>query len=276
MILVAGCRGMLGSDLLELFGSEARGVYRDELDITDPVSIAATLEKFRPRVVINAVAFTDVDRCETEAAAALRVNGEGVANLAAATRSAGSKLVQISSDYVFAGNNGTPYLEDDPVDPMSSYGRSKLAGEESARINPDHLVIRTQWLYGRHGKNFVETMLRLAAEKDEIGVVDDQIGSPTWTRELSLAIRALVAHDCRGTYHAANSGWCSWYEFARAIFEERGLGVKLKPITTRELGRPAPRPAYSVLDCGKLFSDTGLRMDNWRRALRNYLKEREG
>lgn len=274
MIVIAGARGMLGRDLLELYGNEARGVYHDEMEITSLDSVAAVLKKLRPEVVINAVAYTDVDGCETNRDRAFQVNGEGVLNLARVTAEIGAKLVQVSTDYVFDGSKGAPWLEDDPVNPLSVYGSSKLAGEENARTNPDHLIVRTQWLYGLHGKNFVETMLRLSAEKEQLGVVDDQVGSPTWTVDLSLAIRALIAGDCRGTYHAANAGSCSWCQFASAIFEEAGLATVVNPITTAELDRPAPRPLYSVLDCGKLVRDTGFVPQEWRDALKKYLKAR--
>lgn len=274
MIVIAGARGMLGRDLLELYGNEARGVYHDEMEITSLDSVAAVLKKLRPEVVINAVAYTDVDGCETNRDRAFQVNGEGVLNLARVTAEIGAKLVQVSTDYVFDGSKGAPWLEDDPVNPLSVYGSSKLAGEENARTNPDHLIVRTQWLYGLHGKNFVETMLRLGAEKEQLGVVDDQVGSPTWTVDLSLAIRALIAGDCRGTYHAANAGSCSWCQFASAIFEEAGFATVVNPITTAELDRPAPRPLYSVLDCGKLVRDTGFVPQEWRDALKKYLKAR--
>jgi dTDP-4-dehydrorhamnose reductase len=141
---------------------------------------------------------------------------------------------------------------------------------------PEHLIVRTQWLYGLHGKNFVETMLRLAAEKDELAVVDDQVGSPTWTVDLARAISALIENGCSGIYHAANSGYCSWNEFARAIFAESGLTVRVNPLTTGQLGRPARRPLYSTLDCGKLASDTGFQPQSWRDALKQYLSLRKG
>jgi dTDP-4-dehydrorhamnose reductase len=274
MIVVAGARGMLGHDLLELYGSECRGVYHDEMEITSPASVEKVLKELRPKVVINAVAYTDVDGCETNQDRAFQVNGEGVLNLARVTAEIGAKLVQVSTDYVFDGSKGMPWLEDDQVNPLSVYGRSKLAGEENARFNPDHLIVRTQWLYGLHGKNFVETMLRLGNEKDEISVVHDQIGSPTWTVDLSRAIHALIDKDCRGTYHAANAGSCSWCDFARAIFAGAGLKTVVNPITTGELGRPAPRPLYSVLDCGKLEQDSGFVPEGWCEALEKYLKER--
>jgi dTDP-4-dehydrorhamnose reductase len=145
----------------------------------------------------------------------------------------------------------------------------------NARHAPGQLIVRTQWLYGIHGKNFVETMLRLATEKTELAVVDDQIGSPTWTVDLALAIKALVAKGCSGVYHAANAGFCSWNEFARTIFAEEGLAIMVKPMTTTELGRPAPRPLYSTLDCGKLARDTGFQPQPWRDALKSYLKIRK-
>lgn len=274
MIVVAGARGMLGQDLMEMYGDEARAVYHDQMEITDPVSVERTLKTLRPKVVINSVAYTDVDGCESNTERAFAVNGEGVRNLALATREIGAKLVQVSTDYVFDGSKGVPWLEDDPVNPLSVYGRSKLLGEENARLNPDHLIVRTQWLYGLHGRNFVETMLRLGGERDQLAVVDDQVGSPTWTVDLCLALRALIEKDRRGTYHAANAGSCSWRGFAEAIFRESGMATVVNPITTGELGRPAPRPLYSVLDCSRLVRDTGFAPQGWLDALKSYLRLR--
>ncbi len=275
MIVVAGARGMLGRELLGLLGEKARGLARAEMDITSLDSVRKVIVSLRPAIVVNTIAYTNVDGCESNRELAFRVNGDGVKNLAAVTADIGAKLVHISSDYVFDGSKESPYLEDDPVNPLSVYGESKLAGEENARLNPDHIIIRTQWLYGRHGNNFVETMLRLAGEKEELGVVDDQIGSPTWTFDLSLAIRALIDNGCRGTYHAVNSGSCTWFEFAGSIFAENGIIIRLKPITSAELGRPARRPLYSVMDCGKLLRDTGMKLDEWRVALHKYLETKE-
>jgi dTDP-4-dehydrorhamnose reductase len=274
MILVIGAHGMLGHDLMQTLAGDVRGVDAGELDITSLESVRRALLTLKPAVVINSAAFTDVDGCESNREHAMQVNGEGVANLARVTREIGARLVQISTDYVFDGGKGSPYREDDTVNPLSVYGASKLAGESNARLAQDFLIVRTQWLYGVNGKNFVETMLRLAGERSEISVVDDQIGSPTWTRDLALAIGALLKKGCSGIYHAANSGYCSWNEFARAIFSEAGLGITVKPLTTRELDRPAARPLYSALDCGRLTRDTGFRPEPWRDALRNYLKIR--
>ena len=274
MILVVGSKGMLGQELMGLLGGAARGVDVGEIDITDLESVQRVLVTLKPRVVVNAAAYTDVDGCETNTELALQVNGEGVAHLAMITKEIGAKLVQVSTDYVFDGGKGTPYLEDDAPGPLGIYGESKLAGEMNARFNPDHLIVRTQWLYGHAGKNFVETMLKLAGERSELTVVDDQIGSPTWTYDLALAIKALVEKGCRGTYHAANAGYVSWNGFAREIFRVAGLEVVVNPQSTAELGRPAARPLYSTLDCGKLVQETGFAPEPWQEALKRYLELR--
>ena len=274
MILVVGANGMLGRDLMALLGSRARGVDIDDIDITDLQSTERVVRALHPSVVVNCAAYTDVDGCEANVETAMQVNGEGVGHLAMATRTIGARLVQISTDYVFDGAKGSPYLEDDPPCPLNVYGESKLAGEMNAAVNPDHLIVRTQWLYGRHGKNFVETMLRLAREKDELTVVDDQFGSPTWTVDLARAIVALIDTGCTGIYHAANAGFCSWNGFARAIFQETGVDIPVHGMTTDQLNRPARRPLYSTLDCAKLEQDAGFRPQPWRDALRAYLDER--
>ena len=274
MILVIGSGGMLGQDLLALLGERGRGVDLPDIDITDMRSVQQVLTALKPRVVVNCAAYTDVDGCETNAETAMQVNAEGVAFLAMITRELGAKLVQISTDYVFDGSKGSPYQEDDLQKPLNVYGESKLAGELNVDINPDNLLVRTQWLYGLHGKNFVETMLKLGQEKTELTVVDDQIGSPTWTMDLARGILALVDKDCRGTYHCANSGHTSWNGFARAIFEESGMSVQVDPMTTEQLNRPARRPLYSTLDCSKLAADTGFIAQPWQEAMKQYLAQR--
>ena len=274
MIVVVGAGGMLGKDLMALLGEGCRGVDIADIDITSHESVERVLTALHPSVVINCAAYTDVDGCETNVDTAMQVNGEGVAYLAMVTRELGARLVQISTDYIFDGGKGSPYQEDDPPHPLNIYGESKLTGEMNASFNPGHLIVRTQWLYGRHGKNFVETMLRLGAEKDELAVVDDQIGSPTWTVELAKAILVLIDKGCQGIYHVTNAGSCSWHDFAKAIFEESGLPVQVKPMTTEELNRAARRPLNSILDCSKLEQDTGLRLKPWRDALQSYLKSR--
>ncbi len=274
MILVIGAEGMLGRDLMALLGERGQGVDIAEIDITSLESVLQVISARKPDVVINCAAYTDVDGCESNTEKAMSVNGEGVGYLAMACRDNNILLVQISTDYVFDGSKGVPYVEDDAPHPLSVYGESKLAGEMNAGFSPEHLIIRTQWLYGIHGKNFVETMLRLGAEKDELTVVDDQVGSPTWTVDLARAIIALVDNGCWGIYHAANSEYCSWNGFARAIFAEAGLEVTVKTMTTTELNRPAPRPLYSTLDCSRLEKDTGFQPQSWRSALKEYLSAR--
>ena len=275
MILVVGANGMLGQDLMGLLGERGRGVDLPDIDITDMVSVQQVLTALKPKVVINCAAYTDVDGCESNTETAMQVNGEGVAFLALVTREIGAKLVQVSTDYVFDGSKGSPYREDDLQQPLNIYGESKLAGELNVDINPDNLLVRTQWLYGLHGKNFVETMLKLGQEKSVLTVVDDQIGSPTWTMDLARGILALVDKDCRGTYHCANSGHTSWNGFAKAIFDEAGLPVQVLPMTTEQLNRPARRPLYSTLDCSKLVADTGFEPQAWREALKQYLNLRK-
>lgn len=275
MILVIGANGMLGHDLMRVLEGEVRGIDLPDVDITSLESIRRILLTLKPQTIINAAAYTDVDGCETNVEQAMAVNGEGVGLLALTAREIDAKLVQISTDYVFDGSKGAPYMEDDPVKPLSIYGESKLAGELNAAMAPEHLIVRTQWLYGIHGKNFVETMLRLAGEKSELSVVDDQIGSPTWTYDLALAIKLLLDKGCQGVYHAANSGYCSWNAFAKAIFEEEGLKITVNSMTTKELNRPAKRPLYSTLDCSKLELDTGFKPQPWREALKEYLHLRK-
>lgn len=274
MIVVVGANGMLGKDLLPLLGAGSRGIDIAEIDITSYESVERVLTALHPSVVINCAAYTDVDGCETNVDTAMQVNGEAVAYLAMVTHELGAKLVQVSSDYVFDGSKGTPYQEDDAPHPISVYGESKLTGDMNAVFNPDHLIVRTQWLYGLHGKNFIETMLRLGAEKDEISVVNDQIGSPTWTVDLAKSIIALIEKGRQGVYHVANAGHCSWNEFAKAIFKEAGLDVTVRGMTTQALNRPARRPLYSVLDCSKFKLDTGFSPQPWRDALKSYLKLR--
>lgn len=271
MILVVGCNGMLGCDLMAVLGDRAQGVDIGEIDITSMESVMEVMHSAKPQVVINCAAYTDVDGCESNVERAMEVNGEGVGYLALACREIGALLVQVSTDYIFDGSKDVPYVEDDAPNPLSVYGESKLAGEMNAAFCHDFLIVRTQWLYGLHGKNFVETMLRLADGKEELSVVDDQSGSPTWTVDLAGAIVALIDKDCRGIYHAVNAEHCSWKVFAEAIFEETGLSVSVRPITTKDLNRPAKRPLLSALDCNKLEVDTGIRMQTWKAALQEYL-----
>jgi dTDP-4-dehydrorhamnose reductase len=204
------------------------------------------------------------------------INAEGAKNVAKGCRDIGAKLVYISTDYIFNGEKKSPYREDDPPDPLNIYGESKLMGERYVEeFSNDYLIVRTQWLFGRHGRNFVETILALAAERDSIEVVHDQQGSPTYTADLSKAIAALIRKDLEGTFHVSNSGSCSWYDFALEIVQLAGIaGAEILPISTAELNRPAKRPRYSVFNRQRLQQEAGIEMRPWQEALRDYFYNR--
>ena len=252
--LVAGSGGMLGQDLVAALGTavsthEVTAADRSSLDITDPGACLAAVAGHD--IVVNAAAWTAVDDAETHEAQAFSVNAVGAANLARACSAAGARMVQVSTDYVFAGDATSPYAEDAPLAPRSAYGRTKAAGEWAVRTHLPSAswVVRTAWLYGAHGPNFVKTMARLAAERDTVSVVDDQRGQPTWTVDLAAAIVRLATSQAPfGTYHGTSSGETTWFGFAQAIFSELGLDpARLLATTSEAFVRPAPRPAYSVL-----------------------------
>jgi dTDP-4-dehydrorhamnose reductase len=242
---------MLGGDLVERVrstGDEVRGLDRAALDVTDPDAARAALAD--ADVVVNAAAWTAVDDAETHEAAAFAVNAAGAANLARAASAAGAAFVHVSTDYVFDGDASEPYPEDAPVAPRSAYGRTKAAGEWAVRAeHPGALVLRTAWLYGARGACFPRTIARVAAERGGLDVVDDQVGQPTWTRDVAdLAVRLVTAGAVAGTYHATSSGAASWYEFARRVVAAAGLDPQVvRPTTSEAFVRPAPRPAWSVL-----------------------------
>lgn len=277
-IIITGGRGQLGRELagvlLEAGGHEVISPGRQELDVTRMEEVIWAFKAFAPEVVIHAAAATNVDRCELDHDWAYLVNALGTRNVAAAAAVVGAKLVYISTDYVFNGRAGRPYTEFDTPDPINIYGKSKLAGERyAAELCPRYFIVRTSWLYGRHGKNFVKTMLDLAGKRDEIAVVDDQVGSPTYAGDLARFIAGLIETELYGIYHASNGGECSWFDFAREIFRLAGLDhVRVRPISSAELNRPAPRPAYSVLDnyCIRLQGLPDLR--HWQEALLDFLK----
>jgi dTDP-4-dehydrorhamnose reductase len=247
---------MLGQDVVRATGGE--GLARADLDVTDARAVRAAIGP--DDLVINCAAWTDVDGAEEHPDEALRVNRDGAGNVAVAA----GAVAYVSSDYVFDGRKRSPYLESDPTGPLSSYGRSKLAGERAtAAANPRHWIVRSAWLFGAGGGNFVETMLRLGPQ---VRVVDDQVGSPTFTVHLAETLAALVERDDFGVHHLAAAGSCSWYEFAREIFERAGRDVELSPCTTDEFPRRAPRPAWSVLG-----SERGHRLPHWRDGLQAYL-----
>ncbi len=251
-ILITGCKGMLGTDLMNVLSAEAHDVVGSdvqELDITNLEATLAFIKRIEPDVVINCSAYTNVDACETEINLAYKVNSIGPRNLAIAAQEVGAKLVHISTDYVFDGNKGEAYLEGDFVNPLSVYGKSKLDGENHVKsLMNKYFIVRTQWLYGVHGKNFVKTMINLSKERTELMVVNDQFGSPTHTLDLCHAISELINTKEYGTYHITNSGIVSWFQFTKDIMELIGKSdITVKPCTTAEFPRPAKRPAYSPL-----------------------------
>jgi len=295
-ILITGACGMLGRDLVEVL-SEGQELYLLDvetfppslssqfstltLDITDSAKTYREVTRINPDIVIHAAAYTDVDGCETNRDLAFRVNALGTRNIALACQRFDTELLYISTDFVFNGEKGEPYLEFDRPDPQSIYAKSKYWGELyiESLLNRFYIV-RSSWLFGKNGKNFVTTILNLAKQKKEIEVVNDQIGSPTYTKDLARAIAQLIGTERKdpttraslyGIWHITNSGQCSWYEFAREILQDSG--VRVKPITSKELNRPARRPKFSVLENSiwKLQGWKSLR--HWKEALRDYLKE---
>ncbi len=274
-VLVTGAGGMLALDLVRALrdaGHAVTALGRPDLDITDPAQCRAGVTGHD--LVVNAAAFTAVDDAETNEAAAFAVNAVGPANLARAAHATGARLLQVSTDYVFDGFATEPYTEDHPVAPRSAYGRTKAAGEWAVRAYcPDSWVLRTAWLYGAGGPNFVSTMQRLAGERDTLSVVDDQHGQPTSTVDLSDLVVRLVAADApAGTYHGTASGETTWHGFARAVFEHDGLDPeRVRPTTTDAFPRPAPRPAWSVLGHGSLEAAGVTPIGDWRTGLAAHL-----
>jgi len=277
-ILVTGANGQLGQELVRLPARpdiEIAGFGRDELDVTDPEQCRNVIGSYKPEVVIHCAAYTKVDQAESEPDEAYRVNADGTRNAALAAEQIGAKFVYISTDYVFDGKANAPYRENDRTDPQSVYGKSKLAGEQWVQsLSSRYFIVRTSWVFGKYGSNFVKTMLRLAEERDSLKVVSDQVGSPTYTLDLAQFLLELVQTDHYGIFHASNSGACSWYDFAKAIFEERGLHVQVEPCATAEFPRPAPRPAYSVLDHGAIRAHGLKPLRPWREALRSFLQQK--
>jgi dTDP-4-dehydrorhamnose reductase len=275
-VLVTGANGQLGRELMLRSDPayELWGFGRDELDITDLAQCRAVLEQVRPHAVIHCAAYTAVDRAETDADGAYRVNAAGSRNIAIAACEVGAKLAFVSTDYVFDGRSTTPYNEYDRPNPLTVYGKSKLAGEQLVQsLHDRYFIVRTAWVYGAYGANFVRTMLRLGEAGGTVKVVSDQLGSPTYTADLAQLLLALVATEAYGIYHATNSGSCSWYEFAAAIFEESGLPARAEPCSTAEFPRPAPRPAYSVLDNSAIRVSGLPPLRHWREALRDFVQQ---
>jgi dTDP-4-dehydrorhamnose reductase len=279
IILVIGAKGMLGRDLMGILLSslpddEVVGWDIEEIDIQKEGDTVFKIEKLRPDIVIHIAAYTDVDGCESNEGRAFAVNAEGTRYVALAVSRCQAKMVYLSTDYVFDGNKREPYLESDIPHPLNVYGRSKLQGERYVQeLVKKALIIRTQWLYGRYGKNFVTAILQQAKEKGVLSIVNDQMGSPTYTTDLAKAISVLIQFDAQGIYHVANGDLCTWYTFGQAILELSGMDkVRVIPISSMELRRRATRPSYSVLNCQKLKKETGLALRPWSEALRDYLR----
>jgi dTDP-4-dehydrorhamnose reductase len=293
-ILLLGAQGQLGHDLLPLLSARGtlEAVSRDRLDVANLEAVRALLAATRPRLVVNATAYNLVDLAESEPEAAFRVNAEMVAVLGEYAGRERAALIHYSTDFVFDGKKGAPYLETDPPNPLSAYGRSKLAGERAlAELEAPALVFRTAWVYSLRRKSFVQMMLKLAREKKEMKVVSDQVGSPTWCRDLARATAGIVdwlgsdpserAAEARGVYHAAGEGACSRFELAKAAIEldpkrQEHIVEQLVPVSAAEFPAPAARPGYAPLDCGKMSGRFGVRLLPWRDALAEALSSGSG
>jgi dTDP-4-dehydrorhamnose reductase len=283
-VIVTGAGGQVGWELQRTCPAhvEIFAFHRTDLDITDQSAVMAKFQELKPHLVINAAAYTAVDRAEQEADKAYRVNTDGAANIALASAESGSRLLHISTDFVFDGSKTTPYLPEDKPKPLGVYGASKLQGERAVMTETmgRAVVLRTSWVYSVHGSNFVKTMLRLMKEKDELKIVADQVGTPTWAKELARAIWHIADNnEMQGIYHWTDNGTASWYDFAQAIQEEaHGLGIlpdeiPLKPIKTEEFPTPAKRPAYSVLDKTTTCEALGYTPLHWQESLKSMLQE---
>lgn len=275
--LITGAGGMVGTDLrdeLTSRGEDVVALTRGDLDVTDSRAVAAVIGEHAPSIIVNCAAYTKVDQAEAEVSVANSINGSAVELLANAANDAGAVLVHLSSDFVFDGDSSEPYEVDAPTDPLSAYGRSKLLGEIAAAHARDHLIVRTSWLFGVHGPNFVEAIRnQIRKGTNPLRVVSDQRGRPTYTPHLARAIVRL-APTARGIVHYADADECSWFDFARAIAEESGSDVEVKPVTTDEFPRPAKRPSYSVLSTASYERLTGVSPETWRAGLREYLQRR--
>lgn len=273
-ILITGSNGMLGQDLIDELADDHIVIAATSkiLDITDKQKVMDYVSSIKPDVIINAAAYTDVDGCETNVETAYSVNGEGVRNLAIASKENDAVLIHVSTDYVFKGNSDTPRLEDDELGPLSVYGKSKLEGEKAIEeILDKYFILRTAWLYGYNGGNFPKTMLELAKDHDKLTVVYDEVGTPTYTPDLAKAIAELIGSDKYGTYHLTNSDSTSWYDFAKLIFEIANVDVEVEPVTASEFARAAKRPNYSVLSNEKWKDNGFTSLRSYKEAIKDYI-----
>jgi dTDP-4-dehydrorhamnose reductase len=275
-VTIFGASGLLGKALMhEWNGDEVIGLGSREVDIRDADKVRQVVEKARPDWIVLAAAYTNVDGCESQPDLAFAVNRDGAVNVAEAAKRAGAKLVFLSSDYVFDGKKTSPYETDDARNPQSVYGRSKAEAEVwLLDVLPECCIARTSWLFGTGGKCFPDTILKLASSRPALDVVNDQRGCPTYSVDLARAIIELCRKDARGIVHLTNVGECSWYEFAREIVKGAGLATEMRPVSSQQMARPAPRPAYSVLSSKSLLQ-YGVALPIWQDALRRYLQERK-
>ena len=276
-ILVTGASGQLGHDLvIELTrrGHHVTGVSSKEMDLTDAAAVRNCLFALRPDAVMHCAGYTAVDRAEDDALRCDLINRAGTEAIAHICAEVGSKLLFISTDYVFSGDGVRPWEPDDQPNPLNVYGMSKYLGEEAVRsFAPKHFIVRVSWLFGVSGQNFVKTMLRLGAEREQLSVVNDQVGSPTYTKDLSVLLADMIVTEQYGTYHATNEGFCSWYEFACAIMAESGLPARVLPVSSDLYPSRAKRPANSRMSKEKLTKNGFSRLPSWQDALRRYLEE---
>ena len=286
-IVITGAKGQLGSQFIQIIKqgkseigpisqvyeqSQVIGIDIEELDITDIQAVREFMMLERPDMIINPAAYTNVDACESEEDMAYKVNAIGPRNLAIVAEEIGAKLIHISTDYVFEGNGAVPYREYDQIGPLTVYGKTKLAGEEFVKqLCKKHFIVRTAWLYGYNGHNFVKTILKLASEREEIDVVDDQRGNPTSAEDVAHHVLKMALTEEYGTYYCTNTGECSWYDFATKIVEYAQLKCVVKPTTSDKFIRPAKRPAFSSLDNMMLRVTVGDEMRTWEKALEHYI-----
>lgn len=274
-VLVTGAKGMLGWALTKELNLEFQliGIDIEDADITDEIQIKEEIFKIRPDVVIHNAAYTDVDNCEKNKELTYRVNANGAENVAHACKLCQAKLIYISTDFVFDGKKNSPYTEEDAPNPVNTYGWSKLEGEKQVQtILQNYLIIRTAWLYGSHGRNFVDKILQLSQQEKELKVVNDQTGSPTYTMDLAKAIGLLVKKDPTGIINVTNTGSCTWYDLAKKTLSIRGISTKVTSITSDKLDHLAKRPKYSVLSAQKFQTLTQTKLRPWEEALEEYLK----
>lgn len=282
-VVITGAEGQLGRCLQDRFSGTTHQVFplsRQDLDITDPEAVMERLAVLEPDVIINAAAYTAVDKAESDSESAWMVNAKAVENLAAAANAAAASLVHVSTDYVFDGDSSKPYEVTDPVNPTGVYGASKLAGETAAQQAKRHVVVRTAWVFSEYGHNFLKTMVRLAGERGSLSIVNDQTGTPTYAGDLAVALIQLCeALPANGVYHFSGGDACTWFDFAHAIFatceevSESFTAPKMAPISSSEFPTPARRPAYSVLDGKKLSEEASVGAGDWRAALRPVCKK---